>query len=196
MSALFADILPTPLGATYPRDNQVADPALPDCPIVHASEGCASVVLCTALRHCVRHSHTRFSRRSFYEMTGYSPSEVLNRNWYARQRVVLSRLVLPLTPHGFSRFLQGKDTDQKEVEKLREALRNGARCSVRLLNYRKVRKHSRAYVNLGGTSLTRSSRLQDGTPFWNFLTIGARSDVRECAQRMHALSCARYVQRL
>jgi hypothetical protein len=39
----------------------------------------------------------------------------------------------------FSRFLQGKDTDKNEVAKLREAVKAGKRCSVRLLNYRKVR---------------------------------------------------------
>ena len=47
-----------------------------------------------------------------------------------------------------SRFLQGEGTDPKEVVTLREAVKNGTACSVRLLNYRK-----------------------DGTPFWNLLTM-------------------------
>lgn len=47
-----------------------------------------------------------------------------------------------------SRFLQGEGTDPKEVAVIREAVRKGEGCSVRLLNYRK-----------------------DGTPFWNLLTM-------------------------
>jgi hypothetical protein len=38
-----------------------------------------------------------------------------------------------------SRFLQGKDTDPKDVAKIRDAIKQGVRCSVRLLNYRKAR---------------------------------------------------------
>ena len=39
-----------------------------------------------------------------------------------------------------SRFLQGKDTDPADVAKIRDAIKAGARASVRLLNYRKVRR--------------------------------------------------------
>lgn len=60
-------------------------------------------------------------------MTGYSAEEVLGHN---------------------CRFLQGEGTDPKEVAVIREAVRKGDGCSVRLLNYRK-----------------------DGTPFWNLLTM-------------------------
>ena len=98
---------------------QVADATLPDCPLVYASLG-------------------------FYEMTGYEPSEVLGRNWCSPK----SHPADALTRSHCSRFLQGEKTDQKEVLKLREAMKFGRRCSVRLLNYRK-----------------------DGTPFWNFLTV-------------------------
>eukprot|EP00217_Crustomastix_stigmatica_P012793 CAMPEP_0183797780 /NCGR_PEP_ID=MMETSP0803_2-20130417/17021_1 /TAXON_ID=195967 /ORGANISM="Crustomastix stigmata, Strain CCMP3273" /LENGTH=709 /DNA_ID=CAMNT_0026042449 /DNA_START=114 /DNA_END=2240 /DNA_ORIENTATION=- len=80
----------------------VADPTLPDCPIVFASDG-------------------------FYSMTGYGPKDVLFKN---------------------CRFLQGKETDKADVDKVRNAVKKGERVSVRLLNYRK-----------------------DGTPFWNFLTV-------------------------
>jgi len=80
----------------------VSDPNLPDTPICFASEG-------------------------FYEMTGYSPEEVLGKN---------------------CRFLQGPKTDQREVDKIRDAVKEKKAVSVRLLNYRK-----------------------DGTPFWNFLTV-------------------------
>ncbi|CAN0927004.1 PHOT2 [Linum grandiflorum] len=46
------------------------------------------------------------------------------------------------------RFLQGPDTDVKEVTKIREAVKSGKSFSGRLLNYKK-----------------------DGTPFWNLLTV-------------------------
>lgn len=47
-----------------------------------------------------------------------------------------------------SRFLQGEGTDPKEVAIIRESVKKGTTCSVRLLNYRK-----------------------DGSPFWNLLTM-------------------------
>jgi len=46
------------------------------------------------------------------------------------------------------RFLQGPDTDQRELARLRQALREGKSYSGELVNYR-----------------------QDGTPFWNRLTL-------------------------
>jgi hypothetical protein len=53
-----------------------------------------------------------------------------------------------LSPSARSRFLQGEGTDPKEVAIIREAVKKGEGCSVRLLNYRR-----------------------DGTPFWNLLTM-------------------------
>ena len=47
-----------------------------------------------------------------------------------------------------SRFLQGEGTDPKEVAIIRDSVKHGTSCSVRLLNYRK-----------------------DGSPFWNLLTM-------------------------
>lgn len=47
-----------------------------------------------------------------------------------------------------SRFLQGPETDQDEVAKIRDAVKNGTSYCGRLFNYKK-----------------------DGTPFWNLLTI-------------------------
>jgi len=47
-----------------------------------------------------------------------------------------------------SRFLQGEGTDPKEVAIIRDAVKKGDGCSVRLLNYKR-----------------------DGTPFWNLLTM-------------------------
>ncbi|GAB2267567.1 Phototropin-2 [Dionaea muscipula] len=68
-----------------------------------------------------------YASNGFYTMTGYSSMEVIGRN---------------------CRFLQGPDTDQKEVAKIRHAVKNGKSFCGRLLNYKK-----------------------DGTPFWNLLTI-------------------------
>ncbi|KAL5562283.1 hypothetical protein UlMin_032030 [Ulmus minor] len=68
-----------------------------------------------------------YASSGFFDMTGYSSKEVIGRN---------------------CRFLQGPETDQKEVEKIRDAVRNGSSYCGRLLNYKK-----------------------NGTPFWNLLTI-------------------------
>ena len=88
----------------------VCDPTLPDCPIVYASDG-------------------------FLKMTGYSASEVLNRN---------------------CRFLQGKDTDRDDVKKISEAVKAGERITVRLLNYRKDG------TSFGTSSPTALVKLSDG----------------------------------
>ncbi|KAI3448675.1 hypothetical protein Pfo_005340 [Paulownia fortunei] len=68
-----------------------------------------------------------YASSGFFTMTGYSSKEVIGRN---------------------CRFLQGPDTDQNEVAKIRNAARTGTSYCGRLLNYKK-----------------------DGTPFWNLLTI-------------------------
>ncbi|BDA47694.1 probable phototropin-2 [Coccomyxa sp. Obi] len=68
-----------------------------------------------------------FASEGFLSMTGYSAEEVLGHN---------------------CRFLQGEGTDPKEVAVIRDAVKKGEGCSVRLLNYKR-----------------------DGTPFWNLLTM-------------------------
>ncbi|XP_075486774.1 phototropin-2-like isoform X3 [Primulina tabacum] len=68
-----------------------------------------------------------YASSGFFTVTGYSSKEVIGRN---------------------CRFLQGPDTDQSEVEKIRNAVRTGTSYCGRLLNYKK-----------------------DGTPFWNMLTV-------------------------
>nr|AML77700.1 putative LOV domain-containing protein [Exacum affine] len=68
-----------------------------------------------------------YASSGFFTMTGYSSKEVIGRN---------------------CRFLQGPETDQNEVDKIRNAVRTGTSYSGRLLNYKK-----------------------DGTPFWNLLTV-------------------------
>ena len=70
-------------------------------------------------------------------MTGYSPEEVLNKNWCALHGGP-PRCAAVHGPRSRSRFLQGKDTDPNDVAKVRDAVKQGVRCSVRLLNYRKV----------------------------------------------------------
>jgi two-component system cell cycle sensor histidine kinase/response regulator CckA len=73
----------------------------------------------------------------FERLTGYPAVEALGRN---------------------CRFLQGKDTDPAVVTQVREAVRDGAACTVEVQNYRK-----------------------DGTPFWNELSV---SPVRDGAGRV------------
>nr|AML76404.1 putative LOV domain-containing protein [Cavendishia cuatrecasasii] len=68
-----------------------------------------------------------YASSGFFSMTGYSSKEVIGRN---------------------CRFLQGPETDQNEVAKIRNAVKTGKSYCGRLLNYKK-----------------------DGTPFWNLLTV-------------------------
>ncbi|XVF67086.1 hypothetical protein PTKIN_Ptkin10aG0092400 [Pterospermum kingtungense] len=68
-----------------------------------------------------------YASSGFFSITGYSSKEVIGRN---------------------CRFLQGPETDRKEIAKIRDAVKNGESYCGRLLNYKK-----------------------DGTPFWNLLTI-------------------------
>ncbi|KAK8916831.1 Phototropin-2 [Platanthera zijinensis] len=68
-----------------------------------------------------------YASAGFFTMTGYSTNEVVGQN---------------------CRFLQGPGTDKKEVDKIREATREGRSYCGRLLNYKK-----------------------NGTPFWNLLTV-------------------------
>nr|AML79048.1 putative LOV domain-containing protein [Caiophora chuquitensis] len=68
-----------------------------------------------------------YASSGFFGMTGYASKEVIGRN---------------------CRFLQGAETDQNEVGKIRDAVKTGKSYCGRLLNYKK-----------------------DGTPFWNLLTV-------------------------
>lgn len=70
-----------------------------------------------------------YANRGFERLTGYTLPETLGRN---------------------CRFLQGDDTGQPEVARLREAVREGKNVRVVLRNYRK-----------------------DGSPFWNELYLTA-----------------------
>ncbi|KAJ9704699.1 hypothetical protein PVL29_002983 [Vitis rotundifolia] len=68
-----------------------------------------------------------YASSGFFSMTGYTSKEVIGRN---------------------CRFLQGPDTDENEIAKIRNAVKTGKSYCGRILNYKK-----------------------DGTPFWNLLTI-------------------------
>jgi PAS domain S-box-containing protein len=57
-----------------------------------------------------------FVNQAFQEITGYKAKEVLGRN---------------------CRFLLGKDREQGSLEKIREAMKNGRRCTAVVRNYRK-----------------------------------------------------------
>ncbi|QNE06224.1 PAS domain-containing protein [Croceicoccus marinus] len=69
-----------------------------------------------------------FCNEAFQQLTGYRSDEIVGRN---------------------CRFLQGPDTDQSQVAKIRDAIRAEEVVVVELLNYRK-----------------------DGTTFWNTLHLG------------------------
>nr|AHZ63919.1 phototropin [Cylindrocystis cushleckae] len=73
-----------------------------------------------------------FASDDFLELTEYSREEVLGRN---------------------CRFLQGKDTDQKTVQEIRDAIREQRDVTVQLLNYTK-----------------------GGRPFWNLFHLQAVKD--------------------
>lgn len=57
-----------------------------------------------------------YANKAFEEISGYSQEEIVGRN---------------------CRFLQGKDHDQEELQKIRDALQKHEACTVTLRNYRK-----------------------------------------------------------
>ena len=73
-----------------------------------------------------------YCNKAFKNLTGYNEEEILNKN---------------------CRFLNAKDNNQKDLEIVREAIKNGESCQVTLRNYKK-----------------------DGTLFWNQLYILPISD--------------------
>ncbi|WP_413161064.1 PAS domain S-box protein [Capilliphycus salinus ALCB114379] len=75
-----------------------------------------------------------FVNPAFEQITGYSSSEIVGKN---------------------TRFLQGSDGNQPEIERLRTALKNEESCTVVLRNYRK-----------------------DGSLFWNELNVSPIYDER------------------
>ena len=86
-----------------------------------------------------------FASQAFLNMTGYSANEILGKN---------------------CRFLQGDETYQRDVDKIRNAIMEGADCSLCLLNYRK-----------------------NGTPFWNQFFISALRDKRGRIKNYVGVQC-------
>ncbi|WP_369410760.1 PAS domain-containing protein [Erythrobacter ani] len=87
----------------------------------------------TRMAICLCDPHTKdmpivFANRAFRRLTGYSESEIVGRN---------------------CRFLQGPETDQESVARIRKALETEDVVVVEILNYRK-----------------------NGTTFWNALHLG------------------------
>jgi PAS domain S-box-containing protein len=68
-----------------------------------------------------------FASENFYRLTGYSKDDIIGSN---------------------CRFLQGHNTNQQDIAKIRDAIMKGEQISVCIVNYKK-----------------------DGTPFWNLLTL-------------------------
>ena len=75
-----------------------------------------------------------YTNESFLQMTGYSRDEVIGYN---------------------CRFLQGPETSPEAVLELHEAVQQGRRCQVQILNYRK-----------------------DGSAFWNEVTVSPVQDAQ------------------
>lgn len=65
-----------------------------------------------------------YASEDFYRLTRYGPDDTLNNN---------------------CRFLQGRKTDRKSVERLRDAIKGGEEISEALLNYR---RDGRPFINL------------------------------------------------
>jgi PAS domain S-box-containing protein len=89
----------------------------------------SGVVICDATQH---DQPIVFANAAFTKITGYSAAEAMGRN---------------------CRFLQGRDTDREQVERMRRAIAVGRAVTVTLRNYRK-----------------------DGRTFWNEVSISPLHD--------------------
>lgn len=76
-----------------------------------------------------------YVNNAFEQLTGYAKKDIIGKN---------------------CRFLQGKDTDAYQLDKLRAAIKKGEECKLVLQNYKK-----------------------DGTPFWNELSISPIYDAHQ-----------------
>ena len=111
----------------------ISNPREPDNPIIYASDG-------------------------FYEMTGYKPKEILNKN---------------------CRILQGSGTSKQAVAEIRDAIREERPCSVVLLNYRKDKT---PFWNAFTLSPVRGSSSPDApVQFY----IGIQADVTRLVDTAH-----------
>ena len=110
----------TPLLSSRPGLADVTPSALDQDPFAASGPG-VTIADSTGVRPFI------YVNDAFTTLTGYPRDMILGRN---------------------CRFLQGPDTDPRDVDRLREALRSGTDVSVVLRNYRK-----------------------DGSPFWNEVSI-------------------------
>jgi PAS domain S-box-containing protein len=91
----------------------------------------SGVVICDATQH---DQPIVFANAAFTRITGYTAAEAMGRN---------------------CRFLQGRDTDREQVERMRRAIQVGRAVTVTLRNYRK-----------------------DGRTFWNEVNISPLHDAQ------------------
>jgi PAS domain S-box-containing protein len=118
--------------ATKQRELQFADLAQRNAVLASTVASVTSgVVICDAAQH---DQPIVFCTAAFSRITGYAAAEVLGRN---------------------CRFLQGRDTDREQVERMRRAIQVGRAVTVTLRNYRK-----------------------DGRTFWNEVNISPLHDAQ------------------
>jgi len=86
-----------------------------------------------------------YCSQSFLGLTGYESTDIIGKN---------------------CRFLQGPRTDERSINKIRRAIKQGIDCSVLILNYRK-----------------------DGMPFWNEFFITALRDMKGRVKSYIGVQC-------
>ncbi len=102
----------------------------------------SGVVICDATQH---DQPIVFANAAFTRITGYTAAEAIGRN---------------------CRFLQGRDTDREQVERMRRAIAVGRAVTVTLRNYRK-----------------------DGRTFWNEVNISPLHDASGRPRSISSASC-------
>ena len=101
-----------------------------------------------------------YANQGFWKLTGFKPDEIVGRN---------------------CRFLQGPQTDQAELQKIRDAIKNKTECSVTLLNYR--RDGSQFYNSLIITPIRDS---QDTVTHF----IGVQNDATDIVEARRTLEAS------
>lgn len=128
---------------SFPACITVSDCTLPDWPMVKFPSIYQTIIFSNQKAHVFK----VFVNTQFLETTGYGRDEVIGRN---------------------CRFLQGIETEQDQVQILRDALANEKSCNVIVTNYR---KNGEPFKNL----LTLKP-VRDGNDFSRFV-IGVQFEV-------------------